>query len=395
MTLTAAVGRSQNLDGRLAGSQAARDALDRLGGNPVRFALVTASHQPNISSVLSGVTAMLGSTPLLGLSVHSDVGASDQQSRTVQVGLLAGEGLQARADFWMGFDSDSSGTARRMVADLGLDQEQDGLLLLAAEGFAGDADLLGKVIGKGNFSIAGALAASVPVMGASFQIGGSQAGKGGVAAAWLNPTGETQLAVGMGLAHGWSSVGAVYEVTNVGERSVHTLDHRPTVEVYANSFGNNQQDWTSPPLNKLVRLYPLGVETGPDKNLVLHAPLLFKSDGSLRIQSRLQTGSLVHLMLGSYEACLVAAQRAATEALESLHNARPVIAIVFADLSWQQLFESHPDRLTEALRAVLGEEIPFIGGYTMGQMANSPLAEQLTVHYQQIMVLVIGEGKSA
>jgi hypothetical protein len=391
MALIAAVSRSQDLDGRLAGSRAARQALDLLGGNPVQFALVTASYQHAIQAVLSGVTAMLGNTPLLGLSVHGDMLDGSQRTRTVQVALLAGEGLQARADLWPGFDNDPAGTVRRMAPDLGLDQPQDGLLLLAVDGLSGDTEVLGAALADNHFPVAGALASGLPTQGVSYQIGGSQAGGGSLAAAWLASGGNTRFTVGMGLAHGWSSVGAVFEVTNVREQSIRTLDHSPAVEIYAKLFGNDPRAWMGPPLNELVRLYPLGIERDLSKNLELHAPLLFEPDGSLRIQSKVSAGSLAHLMLGSRAACLSAARQAAEQALVALQGSRPVFGLIFADLAWQQLFNGETGRVADIIRAILGEELPLLGSYTAGQLARSVPDTRIKPYFQHVMVVLLGE----
>lgn len=58
------------------------------------------------------------------------------------------------------------------------------------------------------------------------------------------------------------------------------------------------------------------------------------------------------------------------QALKSLGKARPVLAIVLPDISWQMLLETQPGAEIVAIRKELGTGVPMIGGYTYGQISN-------------------------
>ncbi|MGZ9222906.1 MAG: hypothetical protein ACXW4Q_12430, partial [Anaerolineales bacterium] len=68
MTLTASVSFAQALNGREAGLQATHQALNRLGSGNPRFGFVIASHQYQAREVVSGVSSLLGDTPMIGFS---------------------------------------------------------------------------------------------------------------------------------------------------------------------------------------------------------------------------------------------------------------------------------------------------------------------------------------
>ena len=68
MALTASTGYAQALNGREAGLQATHQALNRLGSGTPGFAFVIASHQYQARDVVSGVSSLLGDTPMIGFS---------------------------------------------------------------------------------------------------------------------------------------------------------------------------------------------------------------------------------------------------------------------------------------------------------------------------------------
>jgi hypothetical protein len=269
MPWKAALGTSQDLDGRLAGSQAARSALDQLGGSPVQFGFIVVSHQQNIQGVLSGASSLLGNTPLLGMSTSSSLSPGRLQLRAVQVLLFAGQDFKARADWWSGFSDSARSTSRKMLADLDPSNTRNEFLFLIADGLQGDISQLGPTIGKGQCGLAGVMASGDVLREMTNQLGGASAGSGGLAAACL--TGDVQ--VGMGHGHAWHPVGPNFKITHVRESILRTLDDRPAVEVYASLLGGDVSDWIRPPLNRLARVYPLGIEQEKNQDLNMLAPL--------------------------------------------------------------------------------------------------------------------------
>ena len=67
MTMQAAVGVAQALDGREAGLQAAHQAFNRLGAGTPGLGILIVSHQFQAREVAIGVASLLGDAPLIGL----------------------------------------------------------------------------------------------------------------------------------------------------------------------------------------------------------------------------------------------------------------------------------------------------------------------------------------
>lgn len=394
MSLTAVVGQAQALEGREAAAQAAQRALEQLGRNPVSLGLVIASHYFPIQQVMNGVATLLGDAPLLGFSTSAEITSEGQSqrcsvtSRSVVVALLSGSDLQIRADWWPGFGDDSRAAAQKVAQALQLDQSA-GVLMAVADGLVGDARQFCASLPAGNYTLAGCLAGGDLRRARTYQIGGRQSGSGGLAAALL----AGGLVASVGLAHGWQEVGAYFKVTRARGPWIRTLDNQSVAETYAKLFGYPAREWSFPPLDELVRLYPLGIEQKEKEDLLVRSPLRMESDGSLRMNTTVAEGSTGHLLVGSVAGCLEAARRAARQALEGLGRARPRLAVILTDIAWQMLFEATPGAEASAVRAELGEGVPIVGGYTFGQIAHTASNGAPELFNQHIEIVLLGEAE--
>lgn len=386
MALYAAVGQATDLDGREAASQAAHNALIQMEAARPVAAIVFSSHEYDMQAVQAGLAARLGDTPIFGLSTAGELSSAGRGRRSVVVALIAGDALSGRVG-WAPANSEENGNGiQQLSAALSLGANSHGALLLAAPGLAANAEALGLSLPPGDYALAGALAGGDVRRGHTFQIAGAQAGSNGLAGLYLGGN----LAAGVGSGHGWRQVGAYFKVTGTRGAWVRALDGKPASETYSAMFGRPARDWAFPPLNEMVRLYPLGIESGVTPDLHIRAPLQVEPDGSLRMNAVVPEGTMAHLLVGSTEACLEAARAAAAQALKALNGARPRLAIVLADVAWEMLFRGQPGAELDALRSVLGKDVPVAGGYTLGQFTRSAggLPQFLN---QQMVVLVLGE----
>jgi hypothetical protein len=267
MSLSVAVGQSQAVDGREAGIQAVEQALDRLGRARVAFGWIMASYVYPAQQVLAGIAELIGDAALLGFSTSAELTQAGRSKRSVVVGLFSGDDLQARSTWWPDFVQDSRICTQNMLKALQPQESEAETLLLVADGLNGDANHLCEVLSNAGYAAAGCLAGGDVGRGKTYQMGGRQSGNGGLAAAVLGGN----IVIGVGAAHGWQPVGAMARLTRVQGQWVRTLDYRQASETYAKLFGYPARDWAFPPLNELVRLYPLSLQEG--ENLVVRSPL--------------------------------------------------------------------------------------------------------------------------
>jgi len=384
MTLLAAIGHARALDGREAGLQATHQALNVLGSSAPVFGLIVSSYQYEAQQVVNGVSSLIGNTPLIGFSTPAGMTSAGMHPHSVVVALLSAS--DARADVqWLAGYTQGSREVAHQLADI-LEHKPYQPSLLFADGFNADAEQLCGSLPEGT-NLIGGLSSGDLHSGNAYQIGGTQSGAGGLALARL----EGQVRVGVGHGHGWQPVGSHFRITRSRGFWVRTLDGRPASDTYAHLFGYPARDWAFPPLNHLARLYPLGLgEIG--ENLMLRAPLRVEADGSFRMNATVGDGTDAFLLVGSLSACQEAARSATQKALDALDGARPVLALVLADIAWQMLFEAEPGADVAAVQATLGPKVPLIGGYTLGQIVpkEDSTPEFLNEH---IVVVVFGEPR--
>jgi hypothetical protein len=383
MTLTASVSFAQALNGREAGLQATHQALNRLGSGTPRFGFVISSHQYQAREVVSGVSSLLGDTPMIGFSSSVCLAGDGLHSNSVLVGLLAGD-LQAETRWMPGYAQSGRETGAQLSRQIA-DQPTPAFLFFA-DGFNGDADQLCNAISAETLPLVGGLSSGDLHTGHSYQIAGPQNGTGALTAAFL----RGDLRLGIGAAHGWNPVGSQFRVTRSRGFWLRTLDGRPASETYAQLFGYPAREWAFPPLSHLARLYPLGVEQGDQ--LVIRAPIRVEADGSFRMNAPVRDGVDAYLLVGSRNACENAAQQAAQQALQQLEGAKPAFALVLVDIAWEMLLKSHPGTEIAAVQDILGKDVPIAGGYTLGQVVPGKNSATPQLLNQHIVVVAFGEA---
>ena len=382
MTLNVSIGTAQALNGREAGLQAAHQALNKLGSAAAGLGFIIASHQYQAREVISGVSSLLGDTPVIGFSSPAGLTSEGLRPNSVVVALLSGD-FQAETQWLPAYAQSARETGAKLAKQLA--EKDNRALLFFADGFNGDADQLCASLASST-PLAGALSAGDLHTGLSYQLAGPQTGSGALAAAFL----RGNIRVGIGSAHGWNPVGSQFRVTRSRGFWLRTLDGRPASETYAQLFGYPAREWAFPPLSHLARLYPLGIEQGD--NLVVRAPIRVEADGSFRMNAPVRDGVDAYLLVGSRAACEKAAQQAAQQALQQLQGKKPAFVLVLVDLAWEMLLKSHPGAEITAVQEILGKNVPIAGGYTLGQVVPGKDSNPPQLLNQHIVVIAIAEG---
>lgn len=382
MTLNVSIGSAQALNGREAGLQAAHQALNKLGSASASFGFIIASHQYQAREVISGVSGLLGDTPVIGFSSPAGLTSEGLRPNSVVVALLAGD-FQAETQWMPTYAQSTRETGAKLAKQLS--EKDNRALIFFADGFNGDADQLCAAFSN-SLPLAGALSAGDLHTGHSYQLAGPQTGSGALAGAFL----RGNIRVGIGAAHGWNPVGSQFRVTRSRGFWLRTLDGRPASETYAQLFGYPAREWAFPPLSHLARLYPLGIDQG--ENMVVRSPIRVEADGSFRMNAPVRDGVDAYLLVGSRASCEKAAHQAAQQALQQLQGSKPAFALILVDLAWEMLLKSHPGSEITAVQEILGKDIPIAGGYTLGQVVPGKDSNQPQLLNQHIVVIVFAEG---
>lgn len=386
MTRLAVYGAAQGLDGREAAIKATQMALDQLGALKPVLAVVFVAEEFDPAEALGGLAGLLGDTPLWGLSTVRPLSGDTEKPRSVVVVLIAGSDMKAQVMWLPGYGEDSQEAARHVVRVLRGELLLPQAMLVAADGVAGSLLPLCAALADLPVVVGGSLASGSYTSGKSHVFGKNLSASGALSVALLSG----RFRMGSGSGHGWKDTGLHYEVTRARDVWLYALDGQPVTEVLEKIFGRPAREWSFPPLNELVRLYPLGVEPVlREDELILRSPLRVEVDGSMRMNTPVPEGARVHLMLGDPDSCLQAAETAARQALADLGAARPLAALASIDLAWLHLFENRPNQVAQALQEALGS-VPLAGAYTLGQMVRTSLNSVPVINNQGVTVQVIG-----
>ncbi len=379
-------GIGHGIDGREAARQAAQQALEGLGTVRPGVAIILAAQEYPVGEVFAGLSSLPGGMPVWGMSTSRPFTADGEQARSVIVAILSGAEWKTQTYWQPQFGRDSASAGRELGQALNNPGGWNGLLL-AADGIQGDASQALPALTGLDLPVAGGLAAGEVHLGKTYQFGGNQWSNGALSA--LAVGGRLRMSVG--LAQGWQDTGIHFTVTKARSVWLQGLDGAPAAEAYARIFGTSARQWAFPPLTQLARLYPLGVEISPGRpERIVRSPLQVEVDGSFRMNAGVAEEETAHLMVGDAQACLENTRLAVRQALAGLGKARPVLALVFADLAWQMLLETRAGRLEATLREEIGKT-PLIGAYTLGQVLR-PTGEALVRFFNQaLLVAVIGE----
>jgi len=380
--INVAIGHAQALNGREAGLQAAHQALNKLGSATPKLGFIVASHHYQARDVVSGVSGLLGDTPMIGFSSPAGLISEGLRPNSVVVALLSGD-FQAETQWLPAYAQSARETGAKIAKHV--TEKNSSACLFFADGFNGDADQLCSTL-PSSIPLAGALAAGDLHTGHSYQLAGPQTGSGALSAAFL----RGNLQVGIGSSHGWNPVGSQFRITRSRGFWLRTLDGRPASETYAQLFGYPAREWAFPPLSHLARLYPLGIEQGD--NMIVRAPIRVEADGSFRMNAPVRDGVDAYLLVGSRASCEKAAQQAAQQAIQQLQGSKPAFALLLVDLAWEMLLKSHPGAEINAVQDILGKDVPIAGGYTLGQVVPGKDSHPPQLLNQHIVVIVFGEA---
>jgi hypothetical protein len=140
MALKVSIGQAQALNGREAGLQATHHALNRLGSSTPALGFVIAAHQYQAREVVSGVSGLLGDTPMIGFSSSACLSSNGLHHNSVMVALLAGD-FQAETRWMPGYAQSGRETGAQLSKQAA-EQNDPRALFFFADGFNGDADQL-------------------------------------------------------------------------------------------------------------------------------------------------------------------------------------------------------------------------------------------------------------
>lgn len=365
-------------------------------GRGVDLALVFCSSLFPQEEIVRSVHAVLRPKALAGCSSAGEIIASGPIKRSVVVLVFSSDTIETSIGFGPSVYENprQAGQKAAFMAAAGIEKERhafvifpDGLAGNGSEILRGCQEALGT-----SFAIAGGSAADDYCFKKTFQFFQEKVMDSSVVGTLFGG----EVAVGIGVRHGWSPIGKPREVTKAYLNRVDELDHNPASNLYAEYFGAAAEELKQESLARLTLSYPLGMAVpGEEEYLLRNVLRVDSASGALIYSADIPEHAHVRLMMSHSDTILSAAQKAAKQALAPLKGKKPLFGLVFNSVARKKLlgFRSKDEIL--AIRQTLGNQTPLIGFYSYGEQA--PLGAvvhrgQSHFHNESVVVFVIAEG---
>jgi len=379
------VGRSVALDARAAGLAAARLATS---GEAPKLVVVFCSDSYDLSALLEGVREVTGDVPLVGCSTAGEIATEGPGDASVVVTVLGGPGFSCASACATGASARLRGASADVAACMAeIEDRPHRVLLLLPDGLAGDQ----QEVVRGAYSVVGA---TVPLVGGcagdglkmkqTYQLCGDQVLENAVVGAAIG----SDAPIGIGVRHGWRTVGEPMMVTASSKNRVLTLDDRPALDVYFERLAPPEKARTDPDaFTRFAITHPLGLKrrTGEEVRFVGEANFVDRSLGCI---AEVPQGGLAWLMEGDDDSVLAATDAACSDAILGLGSAAPVGVMAFDCIARRGVLGDHGIKSEIARIGEYAAGAPVAGFYTYGEIAR--VRGISGFHNQTLVVLALG-----
>jgi hypothetical protein len=379
------IGRSDATDARTAGAQAAEHAL---GQRVAKLLTVFCSNAYDLGELLAGINRRSGGTSLIGCSTAGEIATDGPGDAGVVVVAFGGDGFSVST----AAAEHASERLREAGAEVATCSTEDPerphrLLMLLTDGLAGDQ----QEIVRGAYSVLGA---EVPLVGgcagddlkmrATFQLHGDRVLTDAVVAAAI----ASDAPFGIGVRHGWRTVGEPMVVTSSAANRVLRLDDRPALDVYLERLAAPADaHHDSEAFTRFSLTHPLGLNRRSGEEQVRFVADADFADRSLGCIAEVPQGALAWIMEGDAASVLDATDSACTDALEPLGERKPIGLVAFDCIARRGVLGG--EGIASEVRRVAAHAAgaPVAGFYTYGEIART--AGMSGFHNQTLVVLAM------
>ena len=391
--LEVAVGWSAKVNALSAGTEAAESALSRLPSRTPHLALVFGSSWLDQIPLLDGVHSVIGAIPLAGESTAGEITSEGPRSHSCVVALFYSDTPFCSVGLGEAIDRNprEAGQQAGYAAIRGFRGNRRAGLLLFGDGLATSfADVvrgLQEALGTSSL-IAGGMAGDDLRFSRTYQYAGDRVVSQSVVGVLIGGA----VKIGVGIEHGFAPISKPRRITRAKANILYELDDQPAASVYEEYFGTELvQRMQQEGLTRQAIAYPLGIQREVSEQWLLRNVVSFGEDGSLLCSGELPETGWLQLMIGSREAALDAAYRAAQQATRPLN--RIACTLVFdSALRRKLLGPRHAEMEIARIKDVIGAATPLVGCYTYGEQApfGTTTYERSTVQTGSVLVIALG-----
>lgn len=390
--LKTGLGSSKNEDSFAAGKESCEKALSQVGGN-ADFLLVFSSSKFNLDELMRGINGVRGEAKLIGCTTAGEITTDGSGKNSVAVLAVKGDSINFTTAMGGNLKDGAEQAGEILAENLKKENSDIHSIIMLTDVLSGNgADVvrgIQKVCGN-DFLIVGGAAGDDFMFKETNEFCCDKVLSGYVVGAGLSGN----FSKGVGVRHGWDTIGLPMKVTKSKGAVLKELDGKPAVTIYEDYFGKKAEELREEPLARMAITYPLGMAVEGSDELLIRDPISVDENGWITCAAEIPEGSEVRLMIGSKDKAIAAAKDAAESALEQLGGKKAGVIIVFDCIARQKLFGRDVNEEIEAIKGVFGAGVPIIGFYTYGEQA--PLGGDMekcfsSFHNETAVIFAIGE----
>ena len=379
MVTKAGVGMSRNHNPSVAGREAAEQALLKAGVAKPDFVFMFGSIGYDQRSLVRAVREITGGAPLTGCSAEGTINGddADESNFSVVVTAISSEELHWMNGLAAGLRADPRDAGKRVAQDLlphlsaetiGLFVFPDGVSLSLEHFFAG---LEGTLSSERFLPMWGGGAGNNYIFGEpTYQYCDDEVVSDGVSYALLSGRARASWA----LSHSLIPIGGERKVTRSQGNVIYEIDGKPATEVLNEYLPEgalaDERNWSRYAYSlALTSKAPSYMKD--EEYIVRGVPQLNLTDGSVTVQTEVTEGTSVWFSSRDKEKITAGLDRMAAQIKEQLGGAQPKLVFQFECSTRGKLMfrEQEKLQLLRRFRQSVGPDVPWVGFYTIGEIA--------------------------
>ena len=379
MTTKAGVGMSRHHNPNLAGREAAEQALQKAGLVKPDFVVMFGSIGYDQHSLVRAVREATGGAPLTGCSVEGTIDGdeADESNFSVLVTAISSDELRWHNGLATGLSADSCALGKRVAKDLlrhlsadtiGLFVFPDGLTYDIDNFFAG---LEGDLPSERFLPIWGGGAGNNLNLGKpTYQYCDDEVVSDAISYALLSGKARPAWAIG----HSLIPIGGERIVTRSKGNVIYEIDGKPAAEVLKEYLPEDalteDSDWLRYAIS-LALSFRAPSYMKDEEYIVRGVPQLSLTDGTITVQTEVQEGTSIWFSSRDKEKITTGFDRMAAQIKEQLDGAQPELVFQFECVTRGKLMfrEQEKLQLLRQFRQSVGPDVPWVGFYTIGEIA--------------------------
>jgi hypothetical protein len=393
----AGVGMSRHHNPNVAGREAAEQALKEAGVGKPDFVFMFGSIGYDQHSLLQAVREVTRGAPLTGCSAAGTINgdAADESNFSIVVTVISSDELHWTNGIATGLEDDPRAVGKRVAQDLLPHLSDDTIgLFVFPDGLTENFDhfiagLEGNLPSERFLPLWGGGAGNNFNAGApTYQYCDDEVISGGVAYALLSGEAQTAWAI----SHSVIPIGGERIVTRSEGNVIYEIDGKPAVEVLKEYLPEDaltdERDWLQYAIS-LALSFKAPSYMKDEEYVVRGVPQLNLTDGSIVVQSDVEEGTSIWFSSRDVEKITTGLDRMAQQIKEQLGGEQPELVFQFECVTRGQLMfrEQEKLRLLKQFRQSVGPDVPWVGFYTIGEIA--PVEEHNDIHRLGSAVLAL------